>query len=370
MNDANKEKNVLQENKLSAVKTHHGLLKKVIFILLLLIIVFAVVWGMILIKSVKKSNYYNSEQIKSLLVRINYLENKANETGVTAPNIAVNSSNYNIMTLVECMHLIQAANFILLTDGDSQKALQLLITAKSLVSRNQIWFELNNTLAKDIAALQNSAKVNTADRVLELENINKMLSVLPQINLANTYKTPVVSVQQKKELPSKASKVEPSNWHEIFMQIGTSSAQALKNLVIIRDNSQPISRLLSNEELNNVRIIMQVKIMQAEWALIHKQPTLYEYCLHDIESMLNKYYSQEVLMKTNILQLLHKVQNYDVLNKVVDISASISAANTALKVASIVDSTQAQKSVDNKPTLVNPGNVVPAKSEAELEVHA
>lgn len=305
-------------------------IKFAVLFLLTLIIVLAIIGGFVFLKKQQKQDYYSNEQIKSLLVRINKLENKTEELQqkTSVPNVYNDIVNNKLLVLVKCNYLIHAANFVLLTDNNVVKALQLLSQAKILIADNTEFAVLNSVLGRDIAMLQAAAKINTEDQILQLKKIKQEILSLPQIDLLLATKS--ITTSYSKETVTKSPEFTLTNWKAILKYLASVSSSALQNLFVISDHKQPVNMLLSNEEFNNLHLLLELKFSQAELALMRQQITIYESCILEIENLLNVYYRQDVLNKSGVLKTLDTVKNFNSINDAVNINASIAAVNTAL----------------------------------------
>lgn len=343
MNDTNTE---------IVAKKSFGFGRKIFLILILLIIFIMIGAGIFFLKNVYRINNNQDEQIKSLLVRINRLENQQ-----LAPMQKKAELNNDIMAITECLNLLRAANFILLTNGDYRNALQLLSNARSISVQYPSFFALTNALNKDILLLERVANSNSEDQILLLEKLQQQIISSPQANfISGTESNTSETAKETKSIQiHQAVNLKSANWFAVLQTVEHSIADALQNLVIISEHQQPVNMLLSKEEFSNLSLLIELKFMQAEFALMHKQVNLYKTCLSNIENLLNVYYRQNVLMKTNVLKQLHEMENLLKENQEININSSITAANNILK--NILNTSNQQTKEQ----------IIPAKSEVSQD---
>ena len=73
---------------------------------------------------------------------------------------------------------------------------------------------------------------------------------------------------------------------------------------MIRHYTQPIEPLLNDEQLNFLKQNIQLKVYQAEWAVLQQQSDLYQHNLTLIRSWIQTYYTQNPALANSLLEEL------------------------------------------------------------------
>lgn len=179
-------------------------------------------------------------------------------------------------SLAQISYLVNIANLNLIAGHDASSAEKLLKLAleKVLLTNDAAQSELKKSLESDIARLTAMASFNVESIILELDNINQRiqtLSVLPNL----VFKPAQNNVQDEK-LP----------WYKRFLY----SLAGLKDLVVIRHVGGTAIPLLSPQEEVFLKENIQVKLQQAQWAVIHQKPLIFQRNLKNVEIWLKKYF--------------------------------------------------------------------------------
>lgn len=173
-------------------------------------------------------------------------------------------------TLLTIEHLIQMANVTLVVSEDYKTALNILILAKQYAVDPR-FTTLNQAITKDISVLQAIPKTDATDLIARLDVINQQISSLSLLPNAITEQAAIKKLETKPITTS---------WETILINI----KEALKELVIIRHNT--VEPLPTTEQLVVVRLNLQTKLLQAEWAVLHQNNKLYQSCLTQISESL------------------------------------------------------------------------------------
>lgn len=208
-------------------------------------------------------------------------------------------------------HLVRMADLTLNTTGEVKLTLSFLTRAEQYASAPELSV-INHALNKDIAALQVVPVVDAEELTLKLESLNQKIGVMPLV--AQEFVGPAAATA-KPEAISYAKNL----WGRIF----ASSVTALKNIVTIR--RQTVEPLLSSEQEALLRLDLQTKLLQAQLAVVHRQNKLYQSCLVQVTTLINRYFVANNIVKSDILPVLQELQQVDLQPKLPTLTESIAA---------------------------------------------
>ena len=186
------------------------------------------------------------------------------------------------LQLMLITYLSKMAGLTLHTTGDSKTALSFLTLAKQYANE---WQEtaILHALQQDIASLQAVSVVDTEALILKITKVRQQINNLTII-------------------PTHAE-IKPAKQPPRFF---SNVLQALKDLVIVR--KRQVEPILPSDQLATLRLILQAKLLQAEFAIIQKQEQLYQDCLVQTIDLINRYFVLNSSVTNTILQTLQELQ--------------------------------------------------------------
>ncbi|MBU0744711.1 MAG: uroporphyrinogen-III C-methyltransferase [Gammaproteobacteria bacterium] len=208
-------------------------------------------------------------------------------------------------TIIE--HLLQMADLTLNTTGDVKLAISYLQTAKQYANTQEL-SAIKHSLNKDIASLQGVPAVNDSELVLKIDAVSQKINALPIVSQQFT-------VLQKK------SDEEETPVTTLWQRFFSSTTKALKDILVIRHHN--IEPLVSPEQETILRLSVQTKLLQAEWAVMHRQNNLYHSCLEETMSLIAKYFAASDVANTDIFVVLKELQGVDLQPKLPFLSESM-----------------------------------------------
>lgn len=199
--------------------------------------------------------------------------------------------------LNQIAYLVKMANLNLLAGQDVNAAQQILKMAmqKAANLKDPIYADLKKSLEADFARLSSMSSFNPEAIILALEDINQRIQLLPT----------VPNVEFKANAEKKSEDTLP--WYKRFL----NSLAGLKDLFIIRHVGSHSPLLIRPQEEIFLKENIQTKIMQAEWAVLHQRPLIYERNLKDVENWLKQYFHDPKNIQP-ILISLSKLQAFNV----------------------------------------------------------
>jgi len=286
--------------------TNSSLKLKVIISLLILLIIGILVGASFYCFQLQK---YFVTQEKSLQENIKSLQQTLTQQQEVLQKFSHQQKNTdNELLIAEVSYLIKTAHLALLLENDTPQAINSLTMAKKHLIAKPEFTTLVTAIDQDISTLQTVAAI-------DLKTLGARLEKLMQ-QLVNADTTPTMpqskSVTPQSSLP----------WWRKFL---VSILQELKNAVIIKKNTATDSSWLTNEQLTSATLQIQLRLLQAEWAVIQKDPVLYQTALKNASLELQKYFAQ----RATTLELLQELKALRQIN--LPAQSNIKASLEALK---------------------------------------
>ncbi|MCK9583272.1 MAG: uroporphyrinogen-III C-methyltransferase [Endomicrobiales bacterium] len=197
--------------------------------------------------------------------------------------------------LIEIEYLMHMANLILETSQNLKDAEKFLLLAKEYAAAPEFTM-LHSALTKDILSVQNTPSVDIEGAMLRLEIATKQvtnLTLFPEKTLDNKNTC-------NNTVTSPANNLTQNIWQKSLHNV----KNALARLVVIRH--QAVEPLPDPNQINIIKINIQTKLQEAEWALLHKQNRLYKAALLQAIDWVKRYFatSNQTQMLLNNLQEL------------------------------------------------------------------
>lgn len=177
------------------------------------------------------------------------------------------SKNYRDWVLSESEYLLQIANHRLQLEADINTAIKALRIADSKITglKDPSLLPVRKQLADEISALESTQLPDIRGMVLTLDSLQAMS---PKIDLKISIRPPVI---QKETQENKDEKISLKNWEQLLDRIWNE----LKTLVVIKKHDQSLAPVLTMEQQQTIRHILQLKIQGIRTALLNKQPELF-----------------------------------------------------------------------------------------------
>lgn len=239
--------------------------------------------------------------------------------------LKVAENNHQLHTLAQVSYLLQLANLHLNLSHDSDTAIKLMKMAQSLLNNlpSPTLLTLKKTISNDINALENAPRINVTALVLSLHTLDSKIQALTIIP-----KNPIPS--KLKAEPVNSSN-EESRWYNKILQL----LSGFKDLISISHVQEPVTPLLSSKQTRYLKENIQIKINQAEWAILHNNETLYQINLADILKWLRQYFSGRDDVKP-ILKSIEDLSKININPKLPNISNSLNAIDHNTLIEKIV----------------------------------
>jgi uncharacterized protein HemX len=245
----------------------------------------------------------------SFTKRLTSIENQT--SSLVSPSNKESTFEEKDFTLAKIAHLIDLADLVLVTKNDPLLSARLLQLAKQNADRYPELLELRAALAKDLETLQNLSISNRNDLIQSLDSLNQAIAKLPEVS-------PEKTAMETKPLAT------PVTLGEKMQNAGRQILD--KTLIIQPAHSE--GPLLYPEQLANLKLNLQTKLLTAEWAVISGDENIYLSSLTTLNTWLGKYFS---FNKNELPAILEKIAQLE--------KAKISASPVVLLSAQIIAKT-------------------------------
>lgn len=229
-----------------------------------------------------------------------------------------------LRALNEAQYLAQLANINLTFQGNMGVATELLKLAEQQIAsaNDPTLMAVRQALTGDITSLQSAPKVDIAGIIIKLDSLSQQLPNLPIV--------PTIHPSPRQPSTMTENKIVPA-WQRGLEAMG----HALTNVVVVRRLDQPVQPLLPPEKQTYLVMNMQLKLSQAQWAVIHQQVNVYQQNLQQVIHWIKQYFQQNAEITQNVLAQLTELQQTNIKSNGPALTRSLNAIQTALNNASI-----------------------------------
>ena len=187
--------------------------------------------------------------------------------------------------------LVRQAQLQLMTGNTIIVAIQFLKLADQKIAGvdQPSLQDIRQALANNISQLQALRLVDVTHLIIQLDAFNHQVTALTM--------APQTAPPAPPTIPTASFS---NDWKGHFQK----TVNKLKEFIVIRHYTQPIEPLLNDEQLNFLKQNIQLKVYQAEWAVLQQQSDLYQHNLTLIRSWIQTYYTQNPALANSLLEEL------------------------------------------------------------------
>jgi len=213
----------------------------------------------------------------------------------------------------EIIYLVRMANLQLNVQHDIPNALFLLRQAQNHLNtlHDPALDNFQAALMKNISSLQSLPAIDKDTLITQLNNLR---DEVPNLSILVSPKPNTSIIEQT------SHETHKKWWHRAWNNIKAS----LKQLVVVRHQDDEIPPLMSPEQQIYLQENLQLLIMQAQWALLNHDASLYQSTLKQAKSWVEKYYVQNSADTQQFLKMLAQLQGQNISPKVPDLSQMLS----------------------------------------------
>ncbi len=215
------------------------------------------------------------------------------------------SKRRSIFLAEEAKHLVISSQYSLLFDRNYELGLKELILADQKLqglndaSLNTLRQELNNA----IVSLNTMPKVDVAGIAMRISALSDQVAGLSAL--------PVLSTQTK-VAPTKPKK---TTWQERLW----STLESLRGIISIRRTTEPLKPLPSAEQQLYLIETIRLQLSQAQWAVLHQEPDLYQSALSNAKKDLQRYYAMNPT-GASIINMINELQQQNIKPNLPDVT--------------------------------------------------
>lgn len=246
---------------------------------------------------------------------------------------SLSSTTTDDWRLAEVEYLLRLANQRILISQDTVTALSLLNTADQilLTLADPRFFDIRKAIAEDRAALVLVGQQDLDGVFLRLSALTKQLDKLPLV-VAPAFDAGDDSVIAEEDT------VAASSWQQKLNDIGASTWQELKSLVVVSERNENIKPLLPPEQQYYVRGNLQLMINQSQLALLDGRQSIYSDSLDRAEQWLVDYFPSDEHAIQSVITDLQQLQKVKIDIELPDVASSLIAVKQFLAKQNQVDS--------------------------------
>lgn len=249
-----------------------------------------------------------------------------------------NEKRVNLLRAEEVEHLLNLAQYILIFEGNIETATKLITSAdQKLQAINEPSLNtLRQALITHITALNASPKVDVTSILSRISAISDQVSSLSTV--------PVIPPAQN----VRREPTRPLTLKEKLMD----TFRSLHGIISIRRLPEEVKPLASQEQQTYMVEKIRLELMQAEWAVLHQNPTLYKASLDRARADLEKYYAHNQY-GANLIKIIDDLSQINIKPPVPDLSNEISWLHDYIQnMSNILNEPQSPPIIDSEPSIV------------------
>jgi uroporphyrin-3 C-methyltransferase len=212
------------------------------------------------------------------------------------------SANNNIILLANVKQLTQLAHYNLTYLHNSDSALMALTFAQNqldqIISSDFRLENLRGLVASSIASLKALPHIDIAATLAKLHDLQVKIPQLPLLSTA----IPVTTITN-----ATTNGPEEKKWIGAIQD----SFKSFRQLIVIRRLDKPIEPLLPEAELQYLQHNLQLLLQQAQWALLHDEPAIYQSSLQQFQESVQTNFASDSVITQTIMQTINQLKKID-----------------------------------------------------------
>ncbi|MEN9916157.1 MAG: uroporphyrin-III C-methyltransferase [Pseudomonadota bacterium] len=241
------------------------------------------------------------------------------------------SSNDNAILLANVNQLVQLAQYNLVYFHDADNALSALTLAdqqlSTIVSPDIQLENLHQLLTQYVTHLKALPHIDLTIILAQLQSLKLQITQLPLLASSNSLKPPTHEAA--------TTNLQDNKWTRALK----NSLDSFRKLIIIRRLNKPIEPLLPETEQKYLQHNLLLLLQQAQWALIHNEPTIYQSSLQEIQENLKDHFATNSLNTQTILQNITQLQQVNLQASTLDLKPLLEAISIMKKTSSNTNAT-------------------------------
>ncbi len=231
-------------------------------------------------------------------------------------------ANKDIFLAAEAQYLVKLANNQLQFENNLSVAIKLLQSASQEITKisDPRIFSVREALTADLVALQAVPDLDVTGIYLRLSALNDQIDKL----------TMMVTFMKAEPQVAQTTQQNLSWWRRSL----NSMSDALQRIVIVRKNQPNIPPFLTPEQQGFLYQNLHAEFEKSEWALLHRQPDIYQNSLKQAMNWITLYTVQDSPITKQLLADLQQLQKIDVRAAKLNVDRSLQAFQAYLNSAS------------------------------------
>ncbi len=241
------------------------------------------------------------------------------------------SSNDNAILLANVNQLIQLAQYNLVYFYDAGNALSALTLAdqqlSAIVSPDIRLENLHQLLTQYLINLKAFPHIDLTTILAQLQSLKLQITQLPLLPNSNSSKPPTPEAA--------TNNLQENKWARALK----NSLESFRQLIIIRHLNKPIEPLLPEIEQQYLQHNLLLLLQQAQWALIHHEPAIYQSSLQEIQENIKGHFATNSLDTQTILQSINQLKQVNLQIPSLDLNPLLEAISIMKKTPSTTNAT-------------------------------
>lgn len=241
-----------------------------------------------------------SQNLQNVQASLNQQQTQLNDNQTISRYLLERTqANRSYWVIMEVQQLLELANLRLQYGHDLAGALLLIHGADQQLHAvaDADLLRLRQALSNDVAALEAVPKVDTAGILARITTLSNRLD---QLSLATA------------QAPSTATISEHHHHNSKWKTAWQHSLDSLQKLVVIRYHNEPIEPLLPIEQSQYLLQKMQLRLEQAQWAVLHNNNPIYLTSLQQVSDWIQHYYANSQTTTIKTLEELAQLQKINI----------------------------------------------------------
>lgn len=235
--------------------------------------------------------------------------------------------------LNEAEHLVRLAMFMLIFEGDTTTVYQLLQTADEkmqIMDDTTVTWPIRQALAKDIVAVQVVHRVDLPGLISHLNALSVQVESLPR----SFEPTEALTASSSSSADASTDK-SAATWKEKLNKTGSRITQILGGLFVISRDVPKAAPLLPPDQYIYIITNIQAQLAMAEWAVLYRQPKIYQESLTQAETWIRRYFAENHSDTQAFLTRLDRLMAISVKPDLPDLTESLKQIELARKKGAI-----------------------------------
>ena len=241
------------------------------------------------------------------------------------------SSNDNSILLANVNQLIQLAQYNLVYFHDGDNAVSALTLAdqqlSNIISPDIRLEHLHQLMTEYLTNLKALPHIDLTTLLAQLQTLKLQITQLPLLPTINS------------PMPTNPRVINSNSQENKWLHALKNSFDNFRQLIIIRRLNKPIEPLLPETEQQYLQHNLLLLLQQAQWALIHHEPTIYQSSLQEIQENLKDHFATNSPSTQTILQTITQLKQVNLQTPALDLNPLLEAISNMKKTSNSINAT-------------------------------